>query len=158
MNTLGNVHVIPVIAPYDSASTVTEAMTDAVNIGEAQELEFDVSFGTITGDTLVIKAYKDANAVTASGGVAIAFKYKKSSAVGTDVMGDWTACADTGVTITAGDDGKMIRIAIDPALCDGYPYVYLGIDPGPSMSVLLQSVIALAIPRYSQEVVNSMVD
>lgn len=157
MNNLGNVHYIPALASIDSTTTVTEAMTDAIDVGEATELHFVVNFGAITGDTLVVKAYKDANTTT-TGGTAIAFNYKLTSAVGTDTISAWTACASTGLTVAAGDDNKVLIVDIDPALCDGYPYVYLGIDPGASMTSLVYGVVAVCVPRYNQSIPSSMVD
>lgn len=156
MNTLGNVHVIPVIAPYDSATTVTEAYTDAINVGRVTECQFVLQFGTITGDTVVVKAYKDTNS-TAGDGTAIPFLYKKTSAVGTDTTTAWTAATTSGVTVSASDDNKALVIDIDPARCEGAPYVYLGIDPGSSMTVLLQSAVALVVPRDNQAIPASMV-
>lgn len=157
MNDLKNIHYIPALASIDSTTTVTEAMTDAIDIGEATALQFVVNFGAITGDTLVVKAYKDANTTT-SGGTAIAFNYKLTSAVGTDATSAWTACASTGLTVSASDDNKVLIVDIDPAQCDGYPYVYLGIDPGASMTSLVYGVVAVAVPRYSQSIPASMVD
>lgn len=157
MNDLGNVHYIPALASIDSTTTVTEAMTDAIDIGEATALHFVCNFGAITGDDLVVKAYKDANTTT-SGGTAIAFRYKLTSAVGTDTISAWTACASTGLTVTASDDNKVLIVDIDPAQCDGYPYVYLGFDPGASMTSFLNGVVAVVVPRYNQSIPASMVD
>jgi hypothetical protein len=150
MNTLGKLHVVPVLAPSDSTTTVTEVMTTAVNAGKYIELEFLLSMGVITGDTLVVKAYKDVNTTTSSGGTAIAFLYKLSDAAGTDSVGAWTLSASTGLTVTAGDDNKVLRVNIDPQLCGGYPYVYLGIDPGASMTNFVRGAVAIGVPRDAQ--------
>jgi hypothetical protein len=158
MNDLMNVHYIPALASTDSTTTVTEAMTDAIDVGELTALHFVVNFGTITGDTLVVKLYKDINTTTSSGGTAIAFNYKLTSAVGTDVIGAWTASASTGYTVSAGADGMVLIVDVDPALCSGYPYVYLGIDPGASMTTLFYGVVAVCVPRFNQSIPPSAVD
>ena len=132
-------------------------MADAIDVGAATALQLLVNFGAITGDPLVVKAYKDANTTT-TGGTAIAFNYKLTSAVGTDAISAWTASASTGLTVAAGDDNKVLIVDIDPALCDGYPYVYLGIDPGASMTSLVYGVVAVCVPRYNQSIPSSMVD
>jgi hypothetical protein len=158
MNILGNLHVIQGLVPVDVGSTGTEIFTDVVDAGEATELEFIVSLGAITTDDTVIKLYSDANTV-AAGGTAIAFKYKLSAALGTDTSGAWTACASTGLTLTATTDtNKTLRVNVDPKLCVDLPYVYLGIDPGESQTVGLYSVVCVAVPRYSQSVPPSMVN
>lgn len=158
MNDLANVHYIPALASIDSTTTVTEAMTDAIDIGELTALHFVMNMGAITGDTLVVKAYKDANTTTSSGGVAIAFSYKLTSAVGTDSISAWTASASTGLTVTADDDNKVLIVNIDPAQCEGYPYVYLGIDPGASMTSFVYGVVAVCVPRYNQSIPPSAVN
>lgn len=157
MNDLMNVHYIPALASIDSTTTVTEAMTDAIDIGELTALHFVVNFGAITGDSVVIKAYKDANTTTA-GGTAIAFSYKLTSAINTDSISAWTANASTGLTLTANDDNKVLIVNIDPAQCGEYPYVYLGIDPGASMTSLVYGVVAVCVPRFNQSIPPSAVD
>lgn len=157
MNDLMNVHYIPALASIDSTTTVTEAMTDAIDVGELTALHFVVNMGAITGDTVVFKLYKDANTTT-SGGTAIAFSYKLTSAVGTDTISAWTASASTGLTVTADDDNKVLIINVDPALCGEYPYVYLGIDPGASMTSFVYGVVAVCVPRYNQSIPPSAVN
>lgn len=157
MGNLSNIKVIGVLSPADSTTTVTEAFTTPIDVGEAAEVEFDVYCGTITGDTAVIKVYKDANTTT-TGGTAIAFNYKLTAATGSDSDGAWTANASTGYTLAASDDDKILRISISPAQCSGYPYVYLGIDPGASMTNFEHGVTALLVPRYQQSVTPSFVD
>ncbi len=158
MNILGNLHVIPGLVPVDVGSTGTEIFTDVVDVGEAAEMEFILALGAITTDDTVIKLYSDANTTT-GGGTAIAFYYKLSSALGTDASGAWTACASTGLTLTATTDtNKTLRVNVNPQLCEALPYVYLGIDPGESQTVGLYSVICLVVPKYSQSIPPSLVD
>lgn len=158
MNIMGNLHVVPGLVPVDVGSTGTEIFTDVIDSGEYTELEFIVALGAITTDDTVIKLYSDANTV-AAGGTAIAFKYKLSSALGTDASGAWTANASTGLTLTAvTDNNKTLRVQVDSRLCDALPYVYLGIDPGESQTVGFYSVIAIGVPKWSQSIPLSTVD
>jgi len=149
-------HVIPVISPVDTGSSAVNS--DVVDAGEASELEFIVYFGAITGDTVAV-TLEECDNTTPSNSTAITFNYQKSSATGTDSMGAVAAATTSGVTFSATDDNKILRIYVDPsALTDGYPYVRAVVTPGGSMSACLVSAIAIARPRYPQEQPKSMVD
>ena len=153
---LGQLHQIPSLAPVDQANGALQS--DVVDAGEANEIEFDVMFGVITGDVVTI-TIEECNNNTPSLTTAIAFNYQKSSAVGTDVMGAVTAATSSGVELAASDDGKMVRCYVDPkALTDGRPYVRAVVTPGGSMSVCLVAINTLVRPRYPQEVPGSLVD
>lgn len=158
MNILGNLHVVAGLVPLDVGAAGTEIFTDVLDVGEYAELEFILACGAITTDDTVIKLYSDANTTT-GGGTAIAFKYKQSAALGTDTSGAWTSIASTGLTLTATTDtNKTLRVNVDPQLCEGLPYVYLGIDPGESQTVGLYSVVAVGVPTYSQSIPPSTVN
>ena len=158
MNNLGNIHMIPVLSPVDTTTTVTEAYTDVVDAGECTEIEFVLYNGVVTGDTVVVLAYKDAN-TTAGGGTAIPFRYKLSDTLGTDASGAWTYVAATGYTMPADADGKVLRVNIDPAHTGGgFPYVYLGLDPGAGMTNWVHGVVCVTIPRYNESTPASALD
>ena len=157
MNTLGNTKVLPLLSPVDTTSTATEAFSTPIDTGEFVEGEIDLYCGTITDDTVVVKLYKDANTTT-SGGTAVGFLYKLTAATGSDSDGAWTACASTGVTLAVTDDDKILRINVDPALFSGYPYAYIGMDPGASISAFEHAVWANLVLRYSQSVPPSVID
>lgn len=150
------VHVIPAISPVDITTTTT--YTDVVGVKDNHWLRFLVSFGAITGDTVVVKVY-ECDDITPTNSTAIAAKYRLSSATGTDTMGAITALAATGLTIAATDDNKVLCVDVDPSsLTADYPYVRVELDPGASMTACLVSGVALVIPRYPQNVPQSMVD
>jgi len=153
---LGQLHAIPALAPQDITSTTTAS--DIIDAGEGHEIEFDVYFGVITGDTATL-TLEECDDISASNSSAIAFNYQKSSATGTDSMGAVAAATTSGITIAATDDNKMVRVYVDPsALSSGYPYVRVNVAPGGSMSACLVSVVAVVRPRYPQEQPASMVD
>ena len=165
MGNFANVHIIPHLASVDVGSTGTEIFGDPFNAGEMTDEEIVLVLGAITSDDTVIKLYADANTV-ATGGTAINFLYKKSAAVGTDTTTAWassgttTTTAAAGITLTAStDNNKTIRIK--PAKrsdLDGYPYLYIGIDPGESQTVGLYAAVVMCTPRYQQSVPPSAVD
>lgn len=157
MSNLANIKVLPVLTPADTTTTVTEAFTTPVDMGEVTEAEFDLFNGTVTGDTCVIKVYKDANTTT-TGGTAVSFYYKLTAATGSDSDGEWTASASTGYTMAADADGKILRIKVSPAQFADYPYCYLGIDPGSSMTTFIHGVTALLVNRFAQSVTASVID
>lgn len=152
------VHVVALTAPIDTTTTVTANNSDVIGVKEYQAIQLAVLFGVITGDSTVITV-EECDDTTPANSTAIAFSYRKGSAVGTDSMGARTAATSAGVTFTAGDDGKMLLIDVDPAaLTDGYPYVRVVIDPGASMTAQVIAVLALLTPRYAQASQISAVD
>lgn len=149
------VHIVPAIAPIDT--TTTTVNTDVIGVKEYEAIEFVISFGAITGDTVVV-TLKESTSTTASG-TAVAGKYRLSSAVNTDTMGAVTALTAGTVTIAATDDNKVLLIDVEPAaLTAGYPYVFVELNPGASMSSCVVSAVALLKPRYPQAVNISAVD
>lgn len=139
------VHFVPGIAPVDLGSSTTN--TDVINAGACHWVQAIIPIGAITGNA-VVYVYESAS-VAASGNATAAWKYRLTSAVGTDDLGDITAGSASGITLTDGtDESKVMVIDIDPAgLTAGYPYVYVALDPG---SVLLAGVVFALYPRYPQ--------
>jgi len=147
-------HLIPLIAPVDTASATLES--DVFDAGEAVAVEIQVAFGVITGDTVVV-TIEECDDIVPTNQTAIAFKYRLSSAVGTDSMGAIADAAVGGVTVADTDDNKILEIFVDPqALSDGYPYLRVVADPGGSASVVLAAAVANILPRKNPP--NSMVD
>jgi hypothetical protein len=154
-------HVVPVLAPI-TYTDGTKVYTDVVNTKYANKIEFICMFGAMVGDVTVVTVEECSN-VTPSATTALAsWKYRKSSAVGTDSMGSVassSSTAATGITITnSTDDGKSIVISIDPAeLTEDYPYVRVAFDPGASASSIPISAVCLIWPRYVSDSVPSNV-
>ena len=130
-----------------------------VRVKEAIEIEFLVSFGTITGDTVVVTV-EECDDVTPTNSTAIAFKYQEDgAAVGTDTAGAWTAATTSGVTMAATDDDKNLRIRVDPAaLTADYPYLRVVADPGASASAVEIGINAVVVERFNQATNISLVD
>jgi hypothetical protein len=157
MAILERMRVVQLVSPVDTGSTT--ANSDVIGVKEATEINFVVSLGTITGDTMVVTV-EECDDTTPSNQTAIAFNYQKDgAAIGTDTAGAWTAATTAGVTMTATDDDKNLRIAVDPAaLTEDYPYLRVVCDPGGSASACEIAVNALVVDRYNSETNISLVD
>ena len=143
------------ISPVDTVATTVNS--DIVNCKNLQAIDFLVYFGTITGDIVVVTV-EECDDISASNSTAIAFKYRKGAAVGTDTDGAVTASASTGVSISAGDDDKLLIISVNPDdLTDGYPMLRVVADPGASASAVEIAILAVAYPRYGATTNPSLV-
>jgi hypothetical protein len=149
-------HVVGLTSPVDTASTTVNS--DVVGVKEYHAIEFLVYFGTITGDTVAVTV-EECDDIVPTNTTAIAFKYRKGSATGTDSMGAVTDATTSGVTIAATDDDKLLLIDVDPAaLSAGRPYLRVVADPGASASAVEIAILAILKPRYAQNSQLSAVD
>jgi hypothetical protein len=147
---------IGLASPVDTASTTVNS--DVIGCKELTAIDFLVYFGTITGDTVVVTV-EECDDVTPSNSTAIAFKYRKGAAVGTDTDGAVADATTAGVTIAATDDDKVLTISVDPAaLTAGYPYLRVVADPGASATAVEIAIVAVAWPRYASATNLSLVD
>jgi hypothetical protein len=140
-------HPLPMMAPSDLGSTTTES--DVVFLTKHHRAVVTVQIGAITGNAIVyVRGCDDATPTTPA---AIAgWKYRLTSAKGTDSVGDLTAGSAAGITLTDGtDENKVMMIYVEGDVLNeaGYPAFDVQIDPG---SVLLAGVSALLDPRYPQ--------
>jgi len=158
MKAIDSVHVVPILAPV---SITAATNTDVVGLKEYHAAKFLVPCGALAVN-LTVTVLKGTTTVPGAS-AAIAFRYRLSSAVGTDTMGAWTAATTTGVALTAStDDGKMLEILVEsseltPVSGTEYPYVMLTLTPA-SASACLVSAVAVLEPRYAQAVPPSAVD
>lgn len=152
MRAIDSIHVVPILAPV---SITAATNTDVVGLKKYHAAKFLLPFGALAVD-LTITVTESAS--TAASGTDIAFKYRESSAVGTDVMGAWADALSTGHVMTGTtDNGIMVEVLVDGAdLTDGYPYVFLTLTPA-SASACLVSAVAVLEPRYAQAVPPSAV-
>jgi hypothetical protein len=127
MSAIDKIRVVQLTSPVDTTSTTVNS--DVIGTKELIGIKFVVSFGTITGDTVVVTV-EECDDTTPSNSTAIAYSYSKDgAAIGTDTAGAWTAVASTGVTIADTDDDKNLIIKVDPAaltacfslLCEWWP-------------------------------------
>ena len=142
------VHYVPLLASVALSATST---MDAVNMGLFNKVDFIICLGELATANFALTVVAD-TAVTVTSATAIAFNYRVSAAAGTDTMGDVTACASTGLTLTDGTyDNKTLIISVDSdSLTAGKKYCRpLLTDPGTADAVI--SVVAACYPRYPQE-------
>lgn len=159
MKQLSVPHHVPLYA--ETLANGTKVYTDIVNTKYAQQINLCVFFGDITGDTVVVTV-EECDDVTPSNSTALAsWSYRLSSAVLTDSMGAVSTSSSTGatgITIGAGDDDKILIIAIDPAaLTSGYPYLRVALDPGGSASDVDVMAWAEIWPRYADVSASNLV-
>lgn len=138
-------HVVPLKAPVDSAGTAFA--TPYVNLKDALHCTFFAYFGNIaaaTADQSVIVTMEASTSTTSNATeVALAFKYRKSGATGTDTWGAITSVASTGATVLTTDDGSMYAFDLDPAAIEAahgqrdakFVRLVVGIDAGGSATL-----------------------
>ena len=159
MRSIDNIHVVPVLAPVDINDTATT--TDVVGLKEYHAVKFLVSIGNLAANLTITVNKCDDNTPTNS--TAIAFKYRKSAAVGTDTMGSWASEDTDGLDLlAASDDDKMVEILVDGAELTAVstserPYVTVTLTPAGAGAALV-GVVAVLEPRYQQAVPPSAVD
>lgn len=149
-----DLHIVPCLAPVDIAAATTAS--DVIDAGECQHVQFLLYFGALDVAGVINVYEADDNVPTTS--VATAnWHYRWSSATGTDLMGAVAAGA-LNLPYAGTEDGSILVIDIEPAsLTAGYPYVWVEVNPTLGAANLL-AIIALVTPRYSQDIVPSVVN
>lgn len=156
MRALDSVHVVPLLAPISKTSA---ASSDVVQLSKYHAAKFIVMAGALAVD-LTITVTKSTS--TAASGTDIAFKYRETSAVGTDSMGAWSDALSTGHVLTGTTDNNITtEILVDgadlvPVSGTEYPYVFVTVTPA-SGSACLVAILAVLEPRYAQAVPPSSV-
>lgn len=140
--------IIPVVEAKDYGSAGIDF--DSVHMGRLHSLSFAISFGALTGNS-VLKV--STGATEGAKTTDIAFKYRFGGgdykAASADILGDATAVAATGLTLTATTfDHRLIVVEVDAdAITDGQPWVTLSIDA--TATVLLVGGVAVGKPRHA---------
>ena len=157
MRYIDGTHEVPLLAPV---SITAATSSDVFGLKEYHAAKILVMAGALAVD-LTITVTK-ATSTTASG-TDIGFKYRETSAVGTDSMGAWATAESTGHALTATTDNNITtEILIDsaelaPVSGTEYPYVFVTLTPA-SASACLVAVVAILEPRYNQATPPSAVD
>jgi hypothetical protein len=156
MKAIDSVHVVPLLAPVSITGATN---SDVVGLKKYHAGKFVVACGALAVD-LTITVSKSTS--TTASGTAIAFKYRETSAVGTDVVGAWADALSSGHVLTGTtDNGITTEILIDgadltPVSGTEYPYVFVTLTPA-SGSACVVGVCAILEPRYAQAVPPSSV-
>ncbi len=150
-------NIFPLLIPADR--TATAAATPYVDLKTVNRLSFLVYYGALTGastgDAVTVTVECSSATASSSSEAAIAFKYRKSSATGTNAWGAVTDATATGVTLAEdADDNKALLIDVDPAVVyaaksDGR-YVRVVLTPAGSYAASAGCVIGIIDPIYKQ--------
>jgi len=138
---------IPVVESKDYGSAGIDF--DSVHMGRLHAVTFAINFGALTGNS-VLKVSTGATEGTKT--TDIAFKYRIGGgdykAASADILGDETAVASTGLTLTATTfDHRLVTIELDSdAVTDAQPWVTVSIDS--TASVLNVGGVAVGVARY----------
>ncbi len=150
-----DLHIVPCLAPVDITNVTTAS--DIIDAGDCQHVQFLMYFGALDVDG-VVNVYNCTNNAAGTPVAITAFTYRFSAATGTDLMGAVTAGAVNIAVVDGTHDGCILVVDIEPAkLTAGSPYCYVEYNPTVGANNLL-AVIALVTPRYSQDIVPSVVD
>jgi hypothetical protein len=146
MNLEQHIHIVPIRATTTDTATF---VAPHVNMKLYEKVEFVVMFGTLSGGSNVLTVTQ--SAVTAgSASTAIAARYRMPAAAGTDSMGDVTALASTGLTLTYGtfnNKGIIVDVESQDLINASLPYVGLTFTGANSAT---STIWALCWPKYPQ--------
>lgn len=138
---------VPLIEAKDYGSAGIDS--DSVNMGLLQRLSIVITFGAITGNSILIPY---AGATAAAKTTALAFQYRVTGAdykaAGADQYGALTDVAATGLTLTAASfDHRVVVIEITPIdMPAGKPWLTFNIDA--TATVMLAGAVGIPQPRY----------
>ncbi len=150
-------NVFPLIQPVDLGSTATA--TPYVYLRGAHRLAFLVQFGVTTPNAstdIIDVTVECATTENAGTEAAVAFRYRKSSAVTANTWGAITTATTTGAELTDDDEGMSLWIEVDPdALgASDYQYVRVMIEQN-AFSACFASVVAFIDTRYKMNTMAS---
>lgn len=149
------VQIVPLIAPESATDQSNESAFVALK--NAQWVSFLLQVGTLatdSGDSMTVTVVTGATNSTGAADTAIPFKYRLSSAVGTDSWGAITEGTTAGVSLEATtDNSKAMLIDVDPASIPALDadalYVYLNLATTTLTGGYI-SAVAFIEPRYPQ--------
>ena len=122
---VGYDNIVCFLAPQDIASTATTC--PYVDLRNAQKAFFLLQFGAVTSTTVTDDWTITIQAATAEGGTeaAVAFRYRRSGAVGANTWGAVTTADTTGVTVAPDEhDNTALLIEVDPDALAANDYRY----------------------------------
>ena len=148
MNLAQDIHIVPIRTTTTDTATF---VTPHINMKQYEKVEFVVMFGTLTGGSNVLTVTQDAATAGTTSTTAIAARYRMPAAAGTDTMGDVTALASTGLTLTYGTfttKGIIVDVDSSDMTTADKPYVGLTFTGANSAT---STIWALCWPKYPKE-------
>ncbi len=150
-----DLHIVPCLRPADTTNVT--AASDVIDAGECQHVQFLIYFGAIDVAG-VFNVYEANDAVPTTSVQTFKYTYRYSAVTGTDLMGAVTVPSAVDLATAGTEDGKILIVDINPAdLTAGYPYVWVEWNPTAGANNTL-AMLALVTPRYSQDIVPSVVN
>lgn len=147
---------IPVVEAKDYGSAGIDF--DSVHMGRLQSLSVAINFGAITGNS-ILTVYGGATEGAKTTAMAFSYRfgggdYKAASA---DILGDATAVASSGLTLTAATfDHRLVVIEIDAdTVLDGKPWITVSMDA--TASALNVGGIAVGVPRHKSHTAPTVI-
>lgn len=147
--------VLPILAPADIVATATGSQY--VDLDQAVGfVEIEVNFGAIastdsTGEAVVTiqcSTARSSNATESS----VAFQYRLSGAVATDLMGDIASATASGVAVGQADDNKTLLIYVDPSVVQANAatmrFIRAVVTPTSEITSTVVGAVARFLPRY----------
>ncbi len=150
-------HIVPVLAPFNTEDlTCRSALVDG---GDCVHIQFLVMLGWLDiGGTLTVEEGTDSLPTTAV--PTARWAYRRSAQVGTDLMGAPTD-GSLGLAVPMLAMRRCYVIDVQPSqLTAGFPYVrvvWTGAGGGGKPTDMI-AIIAVVTPRYSHDMVTSIVD
>jgi hypothetical protein len=150
---VGYDNIVCFLAPQDIGSTATTC--PYVDLRNANKAFFLIQFGAITSTTATDESVVTIQAATAVDGTeaAVAFRYRKSGAVGANTWGAITTADTTGVGMGADDSDNMaLLIEIDPdeLAANDYRYARAVLTDNVDLEACLVAGFAFIEARYKQ--------
>jgi hypothetical protein len=141
-------HVINGLVPVADAFDTIQ-YTDIIDAGNGEGVLFIIQTGATAGAGTQLLLVNASSTITATAETAVPFIYRQC--VATDVWGEWTAVAATGVTVSTGVANSMWQVYVDSAEIaeTGYRYVRLSIDETADHAVTAGVLALVLSPRYS---------
>jgi len=147
---------VPLIEPADYGSAGIDS--DSVNMGRLHALGALLTFGAITGDS-ILKVYSGATAAAKT--TALAFKYRLGAAdfkvALADQFGAWTSVASTGLTLTAATfANRQVAVEVDAdQMTDGEEWLTFELDS--TATTLFVAGIGVGSPRYPGNLIPTVI-
>ena len=150
-------NIVPGVAPVDTVATAIA--TQFVDMKTAHEINFLVSFGTVTvasADQPITITVTAATVQAGTSAVAVPFRYRLSGAAAANSWGAETAATSAGYApVGATATGKMVFITVDPAAVIASAekdarWINLVVTPDAGASACAVAAIPFIVPRYKQ--------
>ena len=151
-------HVVNALVPVADAFATPGQYTDVLDAGMGEGVLFIIQMGATAGDSAPVITILGTSTIGAAASTAVPFIYR--ACVATDVWGDWTAVAATGVTLNMTTANSMWQFYVDSAEIaeTGYQYVRMFVDEVNDLAQTAGVLGLIISPRYAMTMPGSVLD